>query len=215
MPELEQLIAGIVGHIDHHARRRSVEERAELRPGQVGLLHVWRQIPERLVVRTDLFGLCLQVTRDHFHLIPLVHDDDGILWQMLEEGGGGRAGLAGRAIVGRRDAQLGEARRGSLGLDIEDADRLDLVAEQLDTARWPGRRIDIQDAAAPADLAGAVHQRAGLVAGLHPGGQERAHSDAVANFQGARRGAEVGRLIQLIHHRPQRRDHQTRPPGRN
>ena len=72
----------------------------------------------------------------------------------------------------------------ALGLDVEAADRLDLVAEELDPQRIEGvRRKDVQDAAVHAELAGHLDRRRPLEAPLDQPSQERVEIDLLADAQ--------------------------------
>ena len=99
----------------------------------------------------------------------------------------------GEPLAGRADDRLVESLDGALRLRVEAADRLDLVAEQLDAQRQRlGGREDVEDAAAPRRLAGSLDERAERVTGLDEPQRQRVERDAPAGLEASRACAEVG-----------------------
>ena len=68
-------------------------------------------------------------------------------------------------LGGRQDARLHDASHRALTLDVEFAQRFELITEKLGAQRpAPVRRVDIEDAAAKAELAASLHQRLAPIA---------------------------------------------------
>ena len=96
-------------------------------------------------------------------------------------------------LAGRADHRLVEALDRALRLRVEAADRLHLVAEQLDAQRQRGgRREDVEDAAAPRRLARPLDERSERVAGLDEPERQRVEGDPPAGRDAAGPGAEIG-----------------------
>ena len=92
-------------------------------------------------------------------------------------------GVRGRILLRRVDAHLVEVAQRALGEDGEDADALDLVAEQLEAQRLAaGGREDVDDVAAGGELAALLHGAGhALVAGGDEGRHEVVALDLVAD----------------------------------
>ncbi len=100
---------------------------------------------------------------------------------------------------------------GALGFGIVGAKRVDLVAEQLDPHRFAAERHDIDDAAAPAPLAGRLGERHPLEAGGREPCLEAIEIEhgAGAKLQRRRRHRFGGR--RRLEHGANRRHHDQRP----
>ena len=97
-------------------------------------------------------------------------------------------------LAGWADAHLVDAFDGALRVGVEAADRLHLVAEELDAHRRRlGGREDVDEAAAPRGLPRLLDERADLVPGIDEARGQVLHGDAVADSEACRTGAEVGR----------------------
>ena len=95
---------------------------------------------------------------------------------------------------------------------IEGAQRLDLVAQELDAQRQLGREgIKVEDLAAQADLAGLFRQRRAREAGLHEAREQFARVDALATREHQELALEVGRGRHRLQQRQRRGDDHARP----
>ena len=134
--------------------------------------------------------------------LGLVEDDRRPGRQIREQVGGGLGPAE------RQQRHLREGVRRSLGRRIEEADRLDLVAEQLDPDGAPiGRPEHVDDPPAHAPLAHLGHGVGALVAGPLERLQEELPVEAVADAQTDRRGPERRRVGQRLRERGRRGHH--------
>ena len=102
----------------------------------------------------------------------------------------------------------------ALRLRRELADRLDLVAEELEAVRRLGvGREHIEDAAAPAELAGQLDRLRVPVAVLDQPGRQLFEIDRLPRTQPAARGGELSAIGHRLKQRLQRRQDQTRRIG--
>src|SRR2546425_430770 len=111
--------------------------------------------------------------------------------QVLEQARRPRRLGRGAAGVQGQDDQLVEVSLGALGGRVEESDRLDLVADELEPARGRvRRREDVHDAATHAPLPHLHHRVDALVAGALERLQEKLSVEAVANREPEGAGAE-------------------------
>ena len=135
---------------------------------------------------------------------------------VVEQVGG--AGLVGGGAE-RQHQQLVQRLGGALGGGIEAADRLDVVAEELQPHRARvARHEDVDDAAPHAPLPHLDDRLRALVAGRLEGLQQQLALQAVAGADAQRAGRELGRRRQRRVETGRRRHHHHRlagaqPPG--
>ena len=120
-------------------------------------------------------------------------DQEGVGREELQERAGERLLAVGApAEVHREDVGLGDLVHGALVQDVEGADRLDLVAPQLDAHRVAGAHaVDVHDAAPHRELPDLLHQRDPLEA---PALQRLGELAQVQELPDAHREAEAGQV---------------------
>ena len=97
----------------------------------------------------------------------------------------------GDELAGRRGDRVPDGLLGALARRVELADRLDLVAEELDANGAVGLRgMDVEDAAAHRELAGLLHDRHARVAGGHQRLDEDVAIEGLADLEVDRPGAD-------------------------
>ena len=86
-------------------------------------------------------------------------------------------------LAGRHQLRPVQALGGALGRRVEAAQRLDLVAEELDAQGLARGRVDVDDAAARGQLPGALHLLDPLVARRDEPGQQRIALEPLSRLQ--------------------------------
>ncbi len=168
----DQLVIGPLGLVDDHdAVARVLEQQARRGRGHPGQ----RLEPGPVALLLD----GVQDLSKPSNGTPFVGGAPATLLQVADHAADRVVG--GRALHRGADQHAIERSRGTLVVGVERAQRLDRVAEQLDAHRLlGGRREDVDDAAAPRDLAGGTDRVHPPVAEAHRAEHERIRCQRIA-----------------------------------
>ena len=180
---------------------------------------ITRRDDERLVDHRTAFtlGAFLQHGPGVFQVLLVVDHQHAVAAQVIHQ-------PRSAAHFQRGDDQPVNPLLAALRAGVEGADRIDLIAEQLD-ARWnrQARAPHIDDAAAPAERTDALDHRFALVADTHPVGEHRFQRQHLVLPQHARAALEARQRHRGVYQRARAghderggrvRSPESRSPGR-